>query len=200
MDLAQLRTPCVMIIFGIDGDLAKRKLLPALYNLMAGISAGTIRHRGLWIARRRRRKNFAPKLDRLMPEYLPENADRAVWRAVSQRALHGRDFRATYRRLNDLLQGSMLPPDAGQLYFYMATIPGLFGRIVTHQKYGLTVERDGTWRRVIIENRSGMTWIRQSLNHELQRRCCRTADYRIDHYLGKNGSTSWGVPVCERDF
>ena len=36
MDLPQLRTPCVMVIFGIDGDLAKRKLIPAVYNLMAG--------------------------------------------------------------------------------------------------------------------------------------------------------------------
>ena len=36
MDRSQVRTPCGMVIFGIDGDLAKRKLLPAVYNLMAG--------------------------------------------------------------------------------------------------------------------------------------------------------------------
>ena len=108
MDLAQLRTPCVMIIFGIDGDLAKRKLLPALYNLMAGhflpeqfAIVGLDRSETTT-------EEFRAKLDRLMPEYLPENADRAVWQAVSQRVHYmAGDFQegATYRRLNDLLQG-----------------------------------------------------------------------------------------------
>ena len=35
-DLARLQNPCIMVIFGVNGDLAKRKLFPALYNLMAG--------------------------------------------------------------------------------------------------------------------------------------------------------------------
>lgn len=94
MDLAQLRTPCVMIIFGIDGDLAKRKLLPALYNLMAGhflpeqfAIVGLDRSETTT-------EEFRAKLDRLMPEYLPENADRAVWQAVSQRVHYmAGDFR-----------------------------------------------------------------------------------------------------------
>ncbi|MCC8985367.1 MAG: glucose-6-phosphate dehydrogenase, partial [Nitrospira sp.] len=132
MDLAQLRTPCVMIIFGIDGDLAKRKLLPALYNLMAG---HFLPERFAIVGLDRTEtttEEFRAKLDRVMPEYLPEKADHAVWQALSQRVHYmAGDFQegGTYRRLNDLLQevdGSA--GTQGNYIFYMATIPGLFGR------------------------------------------------------------------------
>ena len=191
MDLAQLRTPCVMIIFGIDGDLAKRKLLPALYNLMAG---HFLPERFAIVGLDRTEtttEEFRAKLDRVMPEYLPEKADHAVWQALSQRVHYmAGDFQegGTYRRLNDLLQevdGSA--GTQGNYIFYMATIPGLFGRIVTHLgEYGLTVERDGTWRRVIIEKPFGHDLeSAKALNHELQRVLQERQIYRIDHYLGK---------------
>ena len=191
MDLAQLRTPCVMIIFGIDGDLAKRKLLPALYNLMAG----HFLPEGFAIVGLDRSETtteeFRAKLDQVMPEYLPKNADQAVWKAVSQRVHYlAGDFQegATYRRLNDLLQEvDAAAGTHGNYIFYMATIPGLFGRIVTHLgEYGLTVERDGTWRRVIIEKPFGHDLdSAKALNHELQRVLQERQIYRIDHYLGK---------------
>ncbi|MCC6966319.1 MAG: glucose-6-phosphate dehydrogenase [Nitrospira sp.] len=191
MDLAQLRTPCVMIIFGIDGDLAKRKLLPALYNLMAG----HFLPEGFAIVGLDRSETateeFRAKLDRVMPEYLPKNADQAVWKAVSQRVHYlAGDFQegATYRQLNGLLQEvDAAAGTHGNYIFYMATIPGLFGRIVTHLgEYGLTVERDGTWRRVIIEKPFGHDLdSAKALNHELQRVLQERQIYRIDHYLGK---------------
>ena len=106
MDLPRLRTPCVMVIFGIDGDLAKRKLLPAVYNLMAGqflpeefAIVGLDRPESTTEA-------FREKLDRVMGEYLPVSADRAVWQAVLQRVHYlAGDVQegSTYRRLNDLL-------------------------------------------------------------------------------------------------
>ena len=191
MDLAQLRTPCVMIIFGIDGDLAKRKLLPALYNLMAG---HFLPERFAIVGLDRTEtttEEFRAKLDRVMPEYLPEKADHAVWQALSQRVHYmAGDFQegGTYRRLNDLLQEvDAAAGTQGNYMFYMATIPGLFGRIVTHLgEYGLTVERDGTWRRVIIEKPFGHDLeSAKALNHELQRVLQERQIYRIDHYLGK---------------
>lgn len=191
MDLAQLRTPCVMIIFGVDGDLAKRKLLPALYNLMAGrFLPESFAIVGLDRSEMTT-DEFRAKLDRVMPEYLPEKADRAVWQALSQRVHYmAGDFQegATYRRLNERLQEvDASAGTQGNYMFYMATIPGLFGRIVTHLgEYGLTVERDGTWRRVIIEKPFGHDLeSARALNHELQRVLQERQIYRIDHYLGK---------------
>ena len=191
MDLPQLRTPCVMVIFGIDGDLAKRKLLPAVYNLMAGHFLPD----GFAIVGLDRQEmtteQFREKLDRVMGDYLPQNADRSVWKALSQRVHYlAGDFQegATYRQLNDVLQRvDASSGTQGNYIFYMATIPGLFGRIVTHLgEYGLTVEREGIWRRVIIEKPFGHDLdSARALNHELQRVLQERQIYRIDHYLGK---------------
>ncbi len=191
MDLPRLRTPCVMVIFGIDGDLAKRKLLPAVYNLMAGqflpeefAIVGLDRPESTTEA-------FREKLDRVMGEYLPASADRTVWQALSQRVHYlAGDFQegGTYRRLNELLADvDAAAGTKGNYIFYLATIPGLFGKIVTHLgEYGLTVERDGAWRRVIIEKPFGHDLdSARTLNHELQRVLHERQIYRIDHYLGK---------------
>jgi glucose-6-phosphate 1-dehydrogenase len=190
-NLAQLQTPCIMVIFGVDGDLAKRKLFPALYNLIAG---RFLPERFAIVGLDRvemTTEEFREKLNRAIGEYLPVDADRSVWQALSERVHYlAGNFQegSTYRRLNDLLQQVDAKTDTGGHYiFYMATIPGLFGQIVTHLgEYGLTVERDGTWRRVIIEKPFGHDLdSAKTLNHELQRVLNERQIYRIDHYLGK---------------
>ena len=190
-DLARLGVPCVMVIFGVNGDLAKRKLFPALYNLMAG---QFLPERFAIVGLDRREmttEEFREKLDEGIGEYLPSDADRSVWQRLSERVhyLEG-NFQegATYRRLNELLQQVDARSGTGGNYiFYMATIPGLFGEIVTHLgEYGLMTERDGTWRRVIIEKPFGHDLeSAKALNHELRRVLQEHQIYRIDHYLGK---------------
>ncbi len=190
-DLPQLRTPCVMVIFGVDGDLAKRKLFPALYNLMSGrflperFSIVGLDRAEMTTA------EFREKLDRVIGDYLPADVEQSVWQALSERVHYlAGDFQEglTYRRLNDLLQQVDASAGTGGNYiFYMATIPGLFGQIVMHLgEYGLTVERDGTWRRVVIEKPFGHDLeSARALNRELQRVLQERQIYRIDHYLGK---------------
>jgi len=180
-----------MVIFGIDGDLAKRKLIPAVYNLMAG----HFLPEGFAIVGLDRPEmttaEFREKLDRVMGDYLPATVDRSVWQTLSERVHYlAGDFQegATYRRLNELLQQvDASAGTQGNYIFYMATIPGLFGQIVTHLgEYGLTVEREGTWRRVVIEKPFGHDLeSARALNHELQRVLQERQIYRIDHYLGK---------------
>lgn len=184
-------TPCVMVIFGIDGDLAKRKLIPALYNLMAG----RFLPEGFAVVGLDRPEMTADelrdKLDRVIDDYMPHPVDRTVWRALLKR-LHyvAGDFQegAVYRRLNERLQEVDTAHDTrGNYVFYLATIPALFCRIVTHLgEYGLTVERNGTWRRVVIEKPFGHDLqSARELNHDLQRVLQERQIYRIDHYLGK---------------
>ena len=190
-DLARLRKPCIMVIFGVNGDLAKRKLFPALYNLMAG---QFLPEQFAVVGLDRREmtsEEFRDKLNQGIGEYLPGDADRTVWQRLSERVhyLDG-NFQEglTYRRLNELLQQVDAKANTGGNYiFYMATIPGLFGEIVTHLgEYGLTTERDDTWRRVIIEKPFGHDLeSAKALNHELRRALQEHQIYRIDHYLGK---------------
>jgi glucose-6-phosphate 1-dehydrogenase len=190
-NLAQLQTPCIMVIFGVDGDLAKRKLFPALYNLIAG---RFLPDRFAIVGLDRLEMTtaeFRDKLNRAIGDYLPHDADRSVWQALSERVhyLSG-NFQEglIYRHLNERLQQVDAEASTGGNYiFYMATIPGLFGQIVTHLgEYGLTVERDGTWRRVVIEKPFGHDLeSAKALNHQLQRVLHERQIYRIDHYLGK---------------
>ena len=82
-DLARLGIPCVMVIFGVNGDLAKRKLFPALYNLMAG---QFLPERFAIVGLDRREmttEEFREKLDEGIGEYLPSDADRSVWQRLS---------------------------------------------------------------------------------------------------------------------
>ncbi len=190
-DLPQLKDPCVMVIFGADGDLTKRKLIPALYNLMAG----RLLPSGFAVVGLDRpdmsTAEFRGKLDRVIGDYLPSGFDHKVWQALLQRIHYlAGDFQEgpTYRRLNDCLQEiDQTEGTEGNYLFYTATIPSLFGEIVRHLgEYGLTVERTGTWRRVIFEKPFGHDLeSAKALNYELQRVLREPQIYRIDHYLGK---------------
>ena len=190
-DLPPLRTPCIMVIFGIDGDLAKRKLIPALYNLLAG---GFLPE-GFAIVGLDRQEmttaEFRAKVDGMIGDYLMAAVDRSVWDALLNRVHYlAGDFQdgLTYRRLNDrLLQIDATAGTGGNYIFYMATVPSLFGEIVTHLgEYGLTVERDGIWRRIVIEKPFGHDLeSARVLNRELGRVLQERQIYRIDHYLGK---------------
>ena len=190
-DLAQLRTSCIMVIFGVDGDLAKRKLFPALYNLMAG---RFLPERFAIVGLDRAEmttEEFRDKLNRGVGDFLPADVDRSIWQALSERVHYlAGNFQegVIYRQLNERLQKVDAEAGTGGNYiFYLATIPGLFGQIVTHLgEYGLTVERNGAWRRVIIEKPFGHDLeSAKALNHELQRALKEHQIYRIDHYLGK---------------
>ena len=106
-NLAQLRTPCMMVIFGVDGDLAKRKLFPALYNLMAG---RFLPERFAIVGLDRLEMTtaeFRDKLDRAIGDYLPGDIDRSVWQALSERVHYlAGNFQEglIYRHLNEQLQ------------------------------------------------------------------------------------------------
>ena len=159
-DLPRLKVPCIMVIFGSDGDLTKRKLIPALYTLLAGqLLPSAFAVVGL-DRTDQTTDEYRAKLDRVISDYLPGGFDRSVWQALLQHIhyLPG-DFKdgSTYRRLNESLQGIDTSEGTGGNYlFYMATVPALFGEIVRHLgEYGLAVEREEGWRRVVIEKPFG---------------------------------------------
>ena len=181
-------SPCAMVIFGGTGDLARRKLVPALYNL---VKLGLLP------------RNFAVigvAHDELSPEQFraqvtqfldaedqkTEACDEFTGRLHYQRG----DFAdaATYSVLADRLSDlDREYKTEGNYLFYLATSPKFFGQIVQQLgRAGLSNEEGGHWRRVVIEKPFGNDLeSAKALNRHIKEVLAENQIYRIDHYLGK---------------
>src|ERR1700757_3802967 len=180
--------PCAMVIFGASGDLTKRKLVPALFNLA--------------------KVNLLPKNfmvvgvahDELTQEQFRDQAtqflataDRKTeaWDWFGQRFLYERGSFAdasTFSLLVDRLKKVDEEFKTGGNYlFYLATAPRFFAQIVQQLgAAGLSNEEQGRWRRVVIEKPFGSDLeSAQTLNRQIKSVLAERQIYRIDHYLGK---------------
>jgi glucose-6-phosphate 1-dehydrogenase len=182
--------PTTMVIFGGTGDLAHRKLLPAIYNLahegalperfnLVAVSRSDIPHDDYRqmaresIEKYSRRKPDAQVLDKLLEHvrYVPGTFDDD----------------SVYERLRDQLEEC--DKDAGIEFnrlFYLSTSPAFFTVIVGKLgEHGLN-RREGAEVRAVIEKPFG-TRLSEAL--ELNRQVLSVLDesqvFRIDHYLGK---------------
>jgi glucose-6-phosphate 1-dehydrogenase len=180
-----------MVIFGGSGDLTKRKLIPALYNLakdhflsqefaVVGIGRRSLTH-----------ESFREKLTQEMEESAMASRDFDLWRWLTERLFYlSGDLQdaSTYQQLRKLLTDiDQKHNTRGNYFFYLATAPEFFSTIV--QQLGaaeLTQENNGQWRRVIIEKPFGQDLeSARLLNRELRTVLREEQMYRIDHYLGK---------------
>lgn len=189
--IAQPAPPCVMVIFGAGGDLTKRKLIPALYNLAKG---GLLSENFAVIGFARAAmsaEEFRAKLHEDMREYAtgPTEAGICDWLISRVYYLSGTftDPEA-YGRLGALLaELDATHGTKGNYFYYLATAPEFFSAVAKQLgAAGLLQEKDGQWRRVIIEKPFGTDLpSAQSLNKELRQVLEEKQIYRIDHYLGK---------------
>src|ERR1700686_2068434 len=179
---------CAMVLFGAAGDLTKRKLIPALFNLVKanllpkdfavlGVSVDDLTLEQF----RTQVTGFLPAGDR--------GTEASEW--FTQRLYYQRGEFAdpnTYSTVAARL--SALDRDlqtAGNYMFYLATSPKFFGQIVQHLGIaGLSHQENGRWRRVVIEKPFGHDLVSaQSLNREIKTVLQENQIYSIDHYLGK---------------
>jgi glucose-6-phosphate 1-dehydrogenase len=183
--------PCAMVIFGGSGDLAKRKLIPALLNLrdegllpdgFAVVGTGTTEMSS---------DDFRERIDAEIREHATGDFDASHWDWLRQRLYysHG-DIKdpENYRRLDETLkQASAEFATGSSVLFYLATPPSFFHEIVTQLgNAGMTREEKGHWRRVIVEKPFGHDLdTARDLNRKLQSVIDEHQIYRIDHYLGK---------------
>src|SRR4051812_42217309 len=184
-------SPCVMVIFGASGDLTKRKLLPALYNLRKGKLLGE--HFGVIGVSRSPMSDdeFRARGSEDLQEADGGKPDGAIVDWLVKR-LHyvplDAENPASYQDLAAKITEVDREYDAaGNVVFYLATAPQLFGPTVRQLGHaGLSVEQDGHWRRVVIEKPFGHDLdSARALNHEILQVLRKTQVYRIDHYLGK---------------
>jgi glucose-6-phosphate 1-dehydrogenase len=183
--------PCVMVIFGASGDLTKRKLIPALYNL----AKENLLSRQFAVVGSARRpmtnEEFRAKLSQEMREFATGPVDADLWEWLARRLYYlpgnGQDP-TTYQRLQELLrQIDKEHGTPGNYFYYLATAPGLFADVIQQLgAAGLAHEDNGRWRRVIIEKPFGHDFASaRALNQGIRQVLQERQIYRIDHYLGK---------------
>jgi len=182
--------PCIMVIFGGSGDLTRRKLLPALYNLrregllpdafaVVGLATRDLSTAAFREALGKELATQVRDLDPVIRDWLLERTE------YLQADFH--DAKA-YERLRETLENTDQARQTGGNYlFYLATPPSLFADIVGHLgATALTREEDGHWRRVVVEKPFGRDLdSARRLNSRLRQNLDEDQIYRIDHYLGK---------------
>jgi glucose-6-phosphate 1-dehydrogenase len=188
---AEPAPPCALVIFGAAGDLAKRLLVPSLYNLLCAKLLP--KHFAIvGVARAGKdtetfRRDLGESLRKFSgAEVAP---DKSRWLSDRADYLQG-DFGdpGTYQRLGGALaEIGATRRTGGNVLFYLATPPDAFATIVTRLgKAGLVREESGSWRRVVVEKPFGTDLkSAQELDRKILSILAESQVYRIDHYLGK---------------
>jgi glucose-6-phosphate 1-dehydrogenase len=189
-DFLRAKDPVTVVIFGASGDLAKRKLLPALYHLQqAGYLPG--RYAVIGFSR-------TPMTDEAYREAMRQAISETVKDdvpasdpLVGSLYYHAGDadkapsFQSLKRQIETIEKERNLP---GNRLFYLSVAPEFFTIIVEQlSNAGLIHDKnDEVWSRVIIEKPFGHDLeSARALNAAVTSRLDESQIYRIDHYLGK---------------
>jgi glucose-6-phosphate 1-dehydrogenase len=182
--------PTSLVIFGATGDLARRKLLPALYNL-AHEGVLPERFHMVGIARREKaHEDYRRECEEAIRQYSRRAPDEQVLAGLLEhvRYVQGRfDDGSVYSRVAGVLDE--FDEHAGEPLnraFYLATAPEFFGTIIGHLGGSGLSRRRHAQVRVIIEKPFGTTLQEaRALNQRVLSGFHESQVFRIDHYLGK---------------
>ncbi len=190
-DAGQPGDPCVAVIFGAAGDLTKRKLIPALYNLKRGDLLPD-RFAVIGISRKDLGTDqFRDLMMKDLKEFVGGDVDPRLCEDLVKRIHYMRgNFGdpGSYKELKSLTEKVAAEHGVGgNILHYLATPPEAFRPIIDNLgAAGLTAEKDGSWRRVIIEKPFGNDLeSSRALNRDIRKVLDEQQIYRIDHYLGK---------------
>ncbi len=183
--------PCILVIFGAAGDLTRRLLVPALYNLKRD---GLLPDEFAMVGVARTDKDdesFRRDLGDSLRRFKKSPVKAQDWKWLSERLNYLRgdfDDPLVYGELQRVLSKiDAARQTRGNYLFYLATPPQQFAPIVRQLgEAGLVTEENGQWRRVIVEKPFGTDLnSARALNRQLLQVLQEHQIYRIDHYLGK---------------
>ncbi len=190
---SRITDPCNVIFFGASGDLVKRMLMPAMYNLRLG----DILPANYGIVGFSRSEydteQFRDEMHKSIDEFSRSGpAKDPLWSDFAKRLSYvsgSFDDPAAYAQLRKLIEqnDAELGTSANRL-FYLSTPPSVFGLIIDQlEAAGLGPNNNKTgWTRVIIEKPFGTDLdSARALQAEVGKVFDERAVYRIDHYLGK---------------
>jgi len=198
--------PCALVLFGATGDLAKRLVVPALYNLAC--SGALPEHFALiGVARSEdSAENWRKDLHDALKSFVgngsdtfsADRIDEAAWKRLADKILFVQGD-LTRPELYQELRGALdeakdKQGTQGNAIFYLAVADPLFGPVVEHLgKAGLTGQqrsasaKPGFWRRVVIEKPFGHSLdSARALNADILKTLGEDQIFRIDHFLGKD--------------
>ncbi len=185
-------SPCVFVIFGASGDLTRRKLIPALYNLAvsrllpAGMSIVGFALTDIT------EEQFRSNMRDAVAEFSRRKPiDDVVWADFASRLhyLSGKfEDPTNFVRLREKLeQLDRTNGTRGNRIYYLAIPPSVFRPVNDNlATAGMVAEDQGNYARVIIEKPFGHDLASaEALNADLHRVLSERQIFRIDHYLGK---------------
>jgi len=187
--IPRIAGPCGLVLFGITGDLSRRKILPALYDLAArGLLppafAITAVARGL-------KEPIESYVEKAIRDNARSEFDERVFRQLvgGLRYVEGNfDDPATFDELaRTTAELDETFGTGGNHAFYLAIPPGLFPLVLTELgRTGLAKSEPGAWRRVVVEKPFGHDLESAKELDDIVTEVFAPEDvFRIDHYLGK---------------
>ena len=190
MDLRKAES-ALLVVFGASGDLAKRKLIPALYALY---------EQGLlppnFVVLGYARTDYTDEEFRRLAyegirEYSSEEVDDEKWQTFASLLYYqagSYDSRESFETLSARVDELDQQHDTKHNHlFYLSTPPTVFEPITTLlSETGMAKDKGNGWTRVIIEKPFGHDLASaKNLNDHLSQHFEEDQIYRIDHYLGK---------------
>jgi glucose-6-phosphate 1-dehydrogenase len=183
--------PATIVIFGANGDLTQRKLLPALYRLAfeRRLSAGFA-----IIGTSRTAMSddeFRAKLRAGVERYLEDSPfDAALWDEFARGIFYiAGDLNdpALYAALKAKLDAVAVEcHTAGNALFYLSTQPSYYAHVAEALGAAGLAKQENAWRRIVVEKPFGSDQASaRELNARLRTVFEEREIYRIDHYLGK---------------
>jgi glucose-6-phosphate 1-dehydrogenase len=180
--------PCVMVIFGATGDLTRRKLMPALWNLKGEGCLEGMRILGVG-----RTHMTDDEFRTMMHDALAESEhfDEEEWRKAAERIFYlagELNEESTYQHTAQRLQEMAKDGASSNHLFYLATPPSLAPAIVDGLgKAKLSREDEHHWSRLVVEKPFGSDLeSARELNAKIAEVFAENQVFRIDHYLGKD--------------
>jgi len=190
--LPRIPEPCALVVFGVTGDLARKKLIPALYDLH---SRGLLPTDFVLVGFARRDWGHGD-FEEMAREAARAHA-RTPWRDDVWSRLAGNirfvsgtfDDDASFDRLDDCLNEMRDSRGIkGNAAFYLSIPPPAFPTVLKQlARTGMADnERSGGWRRVVVEKPFGEDLGSSRELNDLVDSVFTAQDvFRIDHYLGK---------------
>ncbi|MET0726243.1 MAG: glucose-6-phosphate dehydrogenase, partial [Leifsonia sp.] len=189
--LNRIAGPSALVIFGVTGDLSRKKLMPAVYDLA---NRGLLPPGFALVGFARRDwedQDFMEIVHDSVKQYARTEFREEVWAQLAQgiRFVPGTfDDDAAFESLKQTLQE--LDRDRGTMgnhAFYLSIPPKAFPQVTEQlRRSGLAEAEPGQWRRVVIEKPFGHDLeSARELNQMVGSVFPQDSVFRIDHYLGK---------------
>ncbi|TFC82850.1 glucose-6-phosphate dehydrogenase [Cryobacterium sinapicolor] len=189
--LNRIAGPSSLVIFGVTGDLSRKKLMPAVYDLA---NRGLLPPGFALVGFARRDwtdEDFMKVVHDSVKEYARTEFNEDVWTQLAEgiRFVPGSfDDAASFQLLKDTI--AQLDRERGTMgnhAFYLSIPPKAFPQVTEQlRRSGLAEQTDGQWRRVVIEKPFGSDLqTARELNAVVESVFPPDSVFRIDHYLGK---------------